>query len=76
MSSKTRGGAAFIVRDVQFAGATTIIDAVDAKSGSVEMRVRQAPGSALSRLSIGKTVAFSWANDSITMVAGGRSDAA
>lgn len=69
-----QGGAAFVVRDVQFAGASIIIDAVDAQTGSVELRVRQAPGNALNRPAIGEEVAFSWAAQSTTLVAGEPSD--
>jgi len=70
-----KSGFAFTVRDVQFAGVSTIIDVVDAKSG-VEMRVRQAPGNAADRPAIGAAVALSWATCDVTMVVGGSSDAA
>jgi len=72
VAKDTGAGFPFVIRDVQFAGASTILDAVDAKSG-IEMRVRQAPGN--DRPGIGQTVALSWATDSVTMVVGA-SDAA
>lgn len=74
LSKGEKDGRAFTVRDVQFAGASVIVDVVDAVSGRVEMRVRQTPADARRRPAIGDAVALSWSAQDVTLIADGPSD--
>lgn len=69
------GARRFIVRNVQFAGPSTLIDVVDEASGSISLRLRLSGGSAEALPDVGTAVGLEWPLDSVTVMnAGGDHD--
>ena len=57
-----------MVRDVQFAGASTVLDAVDASSGTTELRLRLPGGRTGTIPAVGETVALMWSDASAVVM--------
>ena len=61
-------GRPFVVRDVQFAGASTVVDAVDAHAGETPLRLRLPGGRTERTPCIGEAVSLTWAEASAAVV--------
>lgn len=66
--AKPGEGLPFVVRNVQFAGFSTVVDAVDERSRSVAMRLRLAGAGHATLPSVGDTVSLAWAQGTATIM--------
>lgn len=61
-------GLRFLVKSVQFAGFSSVVDAVDERSRSVTMRLRLAGAGHAPLPSVGETVSLAWAEGAATIM--------
>lgn len=61
-------GLSFLVKSVQFAGFSSVVDAVDERSRSVPMRLRLAGADRVRLPRVGETVSLAWAEGTATVM--------